>query len=463
MFMDGYRKEKDTLGFIKVPLNKYWGAQTERSRKNFNIGTELIPKEIIYSLGLLKKAAAYINSKFGLLSEKKKNMISLVCNEIIEGKLDNQFPLSVWQTGSGTHTNMNLNEVISNRANTIIGRKLGIENNFIHPNDDVNMSQSSNDIFSTAMYISAYLKIVEKTIPSIKKLLDILYKKSDSFKNIIKVGRTHLMDATPITLGQEFSGYASQIEHGLKFMKKTLDYLSELPIGGTAVGTGLNTPKGYDKEMVNYVCKYTNFPFKIAKNKFESISSHNSIVEAHSSLKQIAISLIKISNDIRFLSSGPRCGIGEIFIPENEPGSSIMPGKINPTQCESLIMVCMQIMGNDLSISIAGSSGNYELNVCKPLIIYKFLNSAELLSDACNSFSSLCVEGIKPNKKRIKELLEKSLMLVTALNPHIGYEKSTKIAKFAYSNGISLKKAAIHLGYLTKNEFEKIVNPSKMI
>ncbi|WP_341663778.1 class II fumarate hydratase [Blattabacterium cuenoti] len=459
-----YRIEKDTLGVVKVPFNKYWGAQTERSRNNFKIGPEAsMPIEIIHAFGFLKKAAAHVNFEFGILSKKKKDMISLVCDEIINEKLNDQFPLVIWQTGSGTHTNMNINEVISNRTHVLMGKKLGMPPSFIHPNDDVNMSQSSNDTFSTAMHIASYQKLVKKTIPSIQKLRNTLEEKSKLFHNIIKIGRTHLMDATPITLGQEFSGYVSQIDHGLNAIKKTLDHLSELAIGGTAVGTGLNAPKGYDRKITEYICKLTGFPFKVAQNKFEAISSHDAIVESHSALKQIAVSLIKISNDIRFLSSGPRSGIGEIHIPENEPGSSIMPGKVNPTQCESIIMVCTQIIGNDMAISMAGSSGNYELNVSKPLMAYNFLQSSQLLSDACISFSSFCVMGIKPNYKRIKEFLDTSLMLVTALNTHIGYEKSAEIAKSAYENNSTLKKEAIRLGYLTVEEFEKFVNPSKMV
>lgn len=459
-----YRVEKDTLGVVKVPVNKYWGAQTERSRKNFKIGPEAsMPVEIIHAFGFLKKAAAHANFELGILSKKKKDIISLVCDEIIEQKLNDQFPLVIWQTGSGTHTNMNINEVISNRAHVLMGEELGSSQSFIHPNDDVNMSQSSNDAFSTAMHIASYQKLVTKTIPSIQKLKKTLEEKSKLFHNVIKIGRTHLMDATPITLGQEFSGYVSQIDHGLNAIKKTLDHLSELAIGGTAVGTGLNAPKGYDIKTTEYICKYTGFPFKVAKNKFEAISSHDAIVESHNSLKQIAVSLIKISNDIRFLASGPRSGIGEIYIPENEPGSSIMPGKVNPTQCEAIIMVCIQVIGNDMSISIAGSSGNYELNVAKPLIAYNFLQSSQLIADACTSFSSFCVKGIKPNYQRIKEFLDKSLMLVTALNTHIGYEKSAKIAKSAYENNSTLKEEAIRLGYLTVDEFEKLVNPSKMV
>ncbi|AWU40565.1 class II fumarate hydratase [Blattabacterium punctulatus] len=459
-----FRTEKDTLGMVKVPMDKYWGAQTERSRNNFRIGIEgSMPIEIIHSFALLKKAAAYANFEFGILSKKKRDLITLVCEEIIEGKLDDQFPLVIWQTGSGTHTNMNINEVISNRSHVLMGGKLGKSKSFIHPNDDVNMSQSSNDTYSTAMNIASYKKLIEKTIPSIEILRNTLEKKTKLFKNVIKIGRTHLMDAVPITLGQEFSGYVSQIDHGLNSIKKTLDHLSELAIGGTAVGTGLNSPKGYDIKVTDYICKYTGLPFKVANNKFEAIASHDAIVESHASLKQISVSLIKIANDIRFLSSGPRSGIGEIFLPENEPGSSIMPGKINPTQCESLIMVCTQVIGNDLSISIAGASGNYELNVSKPLMAYNFLQSSQLISDACSSFSNLCVKGIIPNYTKIKELLNRSLMLITILNNYIGYEKAAKISKKAYENNSTLKEEAVRLGYLTIDEFDKLVRPDKMI
>nr|WP_185865266.1 class II fumarate hydratase [Blattabacterium cuenoti] len=459
-----YRVEKDILGVVKVPINKYWGAQTERSRKNFKIGPEgSMPIEIIYAFAILKKAAAMTNFNLKKLSKKKQKLISMVCDEIIDGKLDSQFPLVIWQTGSGTQTNMNVNEVISNRSHVLMGYELGSGNCLIHPNDDVNMSQSSNDTFSTAMHIAAFKILKDKTIPSIEFLKKLLKHKSILFKNIVKIGRTHLMDATPITLGQEFSGYASQIKHGLISIKNTLDYLSELSIGGTAVGTGLNAPKGYDIQVIDYIKKYTGIPFRVANNKFELIAAHDAIVESHASIKQIAVSLIKISNDIRLSASGPRSGIGEIYLPENEPGSSIMPGKINPTQCESINMVCTQIIGNDLIISMAGSSGNYELNVCKPLIITKFLESTKLLSDSINSFSSLCVKGIKPNYNRIKELLYNSLMLVTALNPHIGYEKSAEIARSAYINNTTIKEESIRLGYLTDNEFEKLVDPSKMV
>ncbi|AGD98409.1 fumarate hydratase class II [Blattabacterium sp. (Blatta orientalis) str. Tarazona] len=459
-----FRTERDTLGEVQVPVDKYWGAQTERSRNNFKIGLEgSMPMEIIYAFALLKKAAAHANFELGILSKKKRDFISLVCEEILEGKLDDQFPLVIWQTGSGTHSNMNVNEVISNRSKVLMGEKLGKSKSFIHPNDDVNKSQSSNDTYSTVMHMASYKKLVEKTIPSLEKLRSTLEKKSHSFKNVVKIGRTHLMDAVPITLGQEFSGYVSQMNHGLNSIKKTLDHLSELAIGGTAVGTGLNSPEGYDFKVIDYICKYTGLPFKVADNKFESIASHDAIVESHASIKQMAVSLMKISNDIRFLASGPRSGIGEIFIPENEPGSSIMPGKINPTQCEALMMVCTQIIGNDMAISIAGASGNYELNVSKPLMAYNFLQSAQLLSDASISFSNLCVQGITPNHARIQELLERSLMLVTALNTSIGYEKSAKIARCAYVNNTTLKEEAIRLGYLTIEEFDKLVKPDKMI
>ncbi len=458
------RIQKDTIESIKIPINKYWGSQTEKSRKNFKIGVPgSMPIEIIHSFGYLKKASAYSNFRLGKLSKEKKDIISYVCNKIINGKLDDQFPLVVWQTGSGTHTNMNVNEVISNISNIIIKKKFKNKQLFIHPNDDVNMSQSSNDTFSTAMHLSAYKKLIENTIPSIKNLIISLKNKSKLFSNIIKIGRTHLMDAVPITLGQEFSGYAHQIEHGFNCIKNTLNNLSKLPIGGTAVGTGINAPCGYDKIVVEFLKKKTKLPLKITKNKFAYIASHDSIVESHAALKQIAVSLIKISNDIRLLSSGPRAGIGEIYIPENEPGSSIMPGKVNPTQCESIIMVCMQIIGNDVTISMAGSSGNYELNVCKPLMIYNFLQSAQLLSDSCKSFKYLCIDGIRPNYNRIEKFLNRSLMLVTVLNVHIGYEKSAHIAKSAYDNNSTLKEEAIRLGYLNSDEFDRLVDPKKMV
>lgn len=460
-----FRIEKDTMGEVKVPFNKYWGSQTERSRNNFRIGKKnSMPLEIIKSFAYIKKAAAFTNYDLGILSNNKKELITKVCDEILSNKLDDQFPLVIWQTGSGTHTNMNINEVIANRSHIINGGEFKTLNKkILHPNDDVNKSQSSNDTYSTAMNIAAYKKLIEHTIPAIEKLYFSLKEKAESFKDIIKIGRTHLMDATPLTLGQEFSSYVSQISHGLVILKNSLDHLSELAIGGTAVGTGLNTPKKYDIIITNYISKFTNIKFKIAKNKFESISAHDAIVSSHSSLKQICVSIMKITNDIRMLTSGPRCGISEILIPNNEPGSSIMPGKVNPTQCEAISMVCVQVIGNDLTISLAGSLGNFELNTYKPVIISNFIESAQLLGDACNSFSEKCIIGIKPNKKRIDEMLNNSLMLVTVLVPYIGYEKSAEIAKYAYKNNITLKKAAITLGYLTSDQFNSLVSPKNMI
>lgn len=460
-----YRIEKDTIGDVFVPINKYWGAQTERSRKNFKIGKEgSMPLEIIKAFAYVKKAAVYTNYDFGIISKNKKTLISNVCDEILNGQLDDQFPLVIWQTGSGTHSNMNINEVIANRAHVINGGVLGQEQyQLIHPNDDVNKSQSSNDTYPTAMNIAAYKKLIEISIPGIEELNETLKKKATIFNNIIKIGRTHLMDATPLTLGQEFSGYISQLDHGLKIIKNSLYHLSELALGGTAVGTGLNTPKGYDIKVAGYISTFTNLPFKTAKNKFEALAAHDALVSSHAALKQIAVSLMKIANDIRMLSSGPRCGIGEILIPENEPGSSIMPGKINPTQCEAVNMVCTQIIGNDVTISMAGSLGNYELNTFKPVIIYNFLQSAELIGQVCSSFAKNCIAGIKPNLQRIKKFLDNSLMLITALTPYIGYEKSADIAKYAYKNNTTLKEGAIKLGYVTSEEFDTWVCPKKMI
>lgn len=458
-----FRIETDTLGKVKVPYEKYWGAQTERSRSNFKIGPKAsMPSEIVRAFAYLKKAAAYANFDLGLIEEKKRNLISQVCDEILQGYLNDQFPLVVWQTGSGTHSNMNINEVISNRAHVLNGGNLEDGNRTIHPNDDVNKSQSSNDTYPTAMSIAAYKELVYVTLPGLKKLQNSFKKKSEAFKEIVKIGRTHLMDATPLTLGQEFSGYVSQIKQGIKALESSLDHLSEIAIGGTAVGTGLNAPKGYDVKSSIYLSKFTGLPFRPADNKFEALASHEALIRSHSSLKQLSVSLMKISNDIRMLASGPRSGIGEIFIPENEPGSSIMPGKVNPTQCEALCMVCAQVMGNDVTISIANSFGNLELNVFKPVIIYDFLQSARLIGDACTSFSINCVDGIIPNSERIKELLDRSLMLVTALNPKIGYEKSAIIAKSAYKKGTSLKEEAIRLGYLTAEQFDSWVIPEKM-
>ena len=458
-----FRIEKDTLGEVQVPAEKYWGAQTERSRNNFKIGEEgSMPSEIIEAFAYLKKAAAYANCDLGVLPLEKRDLIAQVCDEILSGKLSNQFPLVIWQTGSGTQSNMNINEVISNRAHVLNGGTLG-EKSSIHPNDDVNKSQSSNDTFPTAMHIAAYKKLVEKTFPAVERLRDSLAKKSEDFKDIIKVGRTHLMDATPLTLGQEFSGYAAQLDYGLKALSNTLEHLRELALGGTAVGTGLNAPKNYDTKVAKYISEFTGLPFITAPNKFEALAAHDAIVESHGALKQIAVSLFKIAQDIRMMASGPRSGIGEIFIPENEPGSSIMPGKVNPTQPEAVTMVCAQILGNDTTISFAGTQGHFELNVFKPVMAYNFLQSAELLADACISFDEHCVSGILPNELKIKSLLENSLMLVTALNPHIGYENAAKIAKSAYNNGTSLREEAINSGMLTGEEFDSWVNPKDMI
>ena len=458
-----FRIEKDTMGEVQVPAEKYWGAQTERSRNNFKIGEEgSMPREIIEAFAYLKKAAAYANCDLGVLPLEKRDLIAQVCDEILSGKLSDQFPLVIWQTGSGTQSNMNINEVISNRAHVLNGGTLG-EKSSIHPNDDVNKSQSSNDTFPTAMHIAAYKKLVEKTFPAVERLRDSLAKKSEDFKDIIKVGRTHLMDATPLTLGQEFSGYAAQLDYGLKALSNTLEHLRELALGGTAVGTGLNAPKNYDTKVAKYISEFTGLPFITATNKFEALAAHDAIVESHGALKQIAVSLFKIAQDIRMMASGPRSGIGEIFIPENEPGSSIMPGKVNPTQPEAVTMVCAQILGNDTTISFAGTQGHFELNVFKPVMAYNFLQSAQLLADACISFDEHCVSGILPNELKIKSLLENSLMLVTALNPHIGYENAAKIAKSAYNNGTSLREEAINSGMLTGEEFDSWVNPKDMI
>ena len=458
-----YRIEKDTMGNVKVPYDKYWGPQTERSRNNFKIGTSgSMPLELVYGFAYLKKAAAHTNCELGFLSENKRDLISIVCDEILDGKHDNQFPLVIWQTGSGTQSNMNANEVIANRAHVINGGALEDENKVIHPNDDVNKSQSSNDTFPTGMHIAAYKVIVENTIPAIKQLRDTLEAKSVAFNRVVKIGRTHLMDATPLTLGQEFSGYVSQLNHGLKALDNTLDHLSEIALGGTAVGTGINTPDGYSDLVAQYIADFTELPFISAENKFEALAAHDAIVESHGALKQLAVSINKIANDIRMLASGPRSGIGEIIIPSNEPGSSIMPGKVNPTQCEAITMVCAQVMGNDVAITVGGMQGHYELNVFKPLMAANFLQSARLIGDACISFDKNCAQGIEPNYENLKKNLNNSLMLVTALNTKIGYEKSAKIAKTAHQNGTTLKEESINLGYLTSEEFDEWVCPENM-
>ncbi|WP_080904254.1 class II fumarate hydratase [Parabacteroides sp. Marseille-P3160] len=458
-----YRIERDTMGEVQVPADKYWGAQTERSRNNFKIGPAAsMPKEIIYAFGYLKKAAAYANADLGVLSAEKRDWIATACDEIIAGKLDDQFPLVIWQTGSGTQSNMNVNEVISNRVLVLTGGKLG-EKSPVHPNDDVNKSQSSNDTFPTALHIAAYRKVVEHTLPAVETLQKALADKSEAFKDIVKIGRTHLQDATPLTLGQEFSGYAAQLKYAVEAIRATLGHLSELALGGTAVGTGLNTPKGYDVKVAEYIAKFTGFPFVTAPNKFEALASNDAIVGTHGALNQLAAALFKIAQDIRLLGSGPRSGIGELHLPENEPGSSIMPGKVNPTQNEAVTMVCTQVFGNQTAISFAGANGNYELNVFKPVIAANFLQSAQLLGDAATSFTEHCVVGIEPNRKRIKELVNNSLMLVTALNPHIGYEKAAKIAKAAHKNGTTLREEAVLSGFLTAEQFDAWVKPEDMV
>ena len=459
-----YRIEKDTLGEVKVPAQKLWGAQTERSRSNFKIGESAsMPIELIYGFAYLKKGAAYANHELGVLSVEKRDLIARVCDEILEGRHDDHFPLVVWQTGSGTQSNMNVNEVIANRAHQLAGRKVGEGEKVLQPNDDVNKSQSSNDTFPTAMHIACYKKVVENTLPGLRQLHKSLDKKSIDMADVVKIGRTHLMDATPLTLGQEFSGYASQLEHGIKAIENTLPHLAELALGGTAVGTGLNTLKGYDVLVAKYIAEFTELPFVSAKNKFEALAAHDAIVETHGALKQIAVSLNKIANDIRLLASGPRSGIGEINIPANEPGSSIMPGKVNPTQAEALTMVCAQVIGNDVAITVGGMQGHFELNVFKPLMAANFLQSAQLLGDAARSFDIHCVQGITPNRARIKELLENSLMLVTALNTKIGYYKAAEIANEAHKNGTTLKEEAVRLGYVTAEEFDEWVRPEDMI
>lgn len=458
-----YRIEKDTMGEVKVEAGKYWGAQTERSRNNFKIGTAAsMPLEVIYGFAYLKKAAAHANCELGVLTAEKRDLISMVCDEILAGELDDQFPLVIWQTGSGTQSNMNVNEVIANRAHVLSGSKLGEGKRMIHPNDDVNKSQSSNDTFPTAMHIAGYKMVVETTVPGVEKLHDTLKAKSRKFMDIVKIGRTHLMDATPLTLGQEFSGYASQLNHGLLALHNTLKHLSELALGGTAVGTGINTPAGYAELVAEKITQFTGHPFISAENKFEALASHDAMVETHGALKQLAVSLMKIANDIRLLASGPRCGIGELLLPENEPGSSIMPGKVNPTQTEALTMVCAQVMGNDVAVTIGGATGHFELNVFKPLLIFNLLQSARLLGEACMSFNNNCAVGVIPNLARIRQNLDNSLMLVTALNPRIGYEKAAAIAKAAHKNGTTLREEAVKSGHLTAEEFDSWVDPAKM-
>ena len=459
-----YRIEKDTLGEVKVPSNNLWGAQTERSRNNFKIGQSAsMPIEIIHAFSYLKKAAAIVNHESEILVTEKKDLISLVCDEILDGVHDNQFPLVVWQTGSGTQTNMNVNEVISNRSHQLQGKKLGEGEVFVKPNDDVNKSQSSNDTFPTAISISTYKLIIDRTIPALENLRDEFNNKSSEFKNIIKIGRTHLMDATPLTLGQEFSAYVSQLDHGVKALKESLGHLSELALGGTAVGTGLNTPNGYSKRVASVISDLTKLPFISAPNKFEALAANDAIVKTHGALKGISITLNKIGNDIRFLASGPRSGIGEILLPANEPGSSIMPGKVNPTQCEALTMVCAQVIGNDTSISFGATQGHFQLNVFKPMMASNLIESCKLLADACDSFNKNCLKGIKANKKVIEEKLNNSLMLVTALNPKIGYYKAAEIANKAHENGTSLKEEAIKLGYLSSEQYDEWVKPENMI
>lgn len=460
-----YRIEKDTMGEVKVPSDVYYGAQTQRSIENFKIAQDInrMPHEIIEAFAYLKKAAAITNFDSGILPKDKMELISRVSDEILAGKLDDQFPLVVWQTGSGTQSNMNVNEVIAYRGHVLNGGKLTDKEKALHPNDDVNKSQSSNDTFPTAMHIAAYRILSNLTLPALENLRKTLLQKSKDFMHIVKIGRTHFMDATPLTLGQEFSGYASQLGHGIRAIKNTLDHLSELALGGTAVGTGINTPEGYAENVASTIAELTSLPFKTADNKFESLAAHDAIVETHGALKQVAVSLMKIANDIRMLSSGPRSGIGEIHIPDNEPGSSIMPGKVNPTQCEALTMIAAQVMGNDVAISIGGATGQFELNVFKPVMIYNFLHSARLLGDGCNSFNEKCVKGIEPIEANIKKHVDNSLMLVTALNPKIGYYKAAEIAQKAHKENTTLKEMAVKLGYVTPEQFEEWVNPKDMV
>src|SRR4249920_3730795 len=460
-----YRIEKDTMGEVKVPVDAYYGAQTQRSIDNFQIAHDInkMPKEIIKAFAYLKKAAAITNFEAGVLPKEKSDLIGKVCDEILEGKLDAWFPLVVWQTGSGTQSNMNVNEVVAYRGHVLNGGKLGDKEKYLHPNDDVNKSQSSNDTFPTAMHIAAYKILIETTIPGITKLRNTLDKKAKAFMKVVKIGRTHFMDATPLTVGQEFSGYVSQLNHGLKALKNTLPHLAELALGGTAVGTGINTPENYSENVAAQIAELTGLPFVTAENKFEALAAHDAIVESHGALKTLAVSLMKIANDIRMLSSGPRCGIGELFIPDNEPGSSIMPGKVNPTQCEALTMIAAQVMGNDVAISIGGANGHFELNVFKPMMIYNFLHSARLIGDGCVSFNDKCATGLEPIEKNIREHVNNSLMLVTSLNTKIGYYKAAEIAQKAHKEGTTLKAMAVKLGYVTPQEFDEWVIPGNMV
>ena len=459
-----FRKEKDTMGSVQVPADKYWGAQTERSRNNFKIGSPgSMPIDIIYGFAILKKAAAYTNEELGVLSAEKRDLIAQVCDEIEAGELNEHFPLVAWQTGSGTQSNMNVNEVIANRAHVLQGRVLGEGERTLLPNDDVNKSQSSNDTFPTGMHIAIYKKIVEVTLPGVSQLRDTLAKKAAEFDDVIKIGRTHFMDATPLSLGQEFSGYVAQLNQGIKALENTLPHLAQLALGGTAVGTGINTPKGYAQRVSRYIAQFTGLPFVSAENKFEALAAHDALVETHGALRQLAVSLFKIANDLRIMASGPRSGIGELIIPANEPGSSIMPGKVNPTQCEALTMVCAQVMGNDTAVAFAGTQGHFELNVYKPVMALNVLESAQLIGDACVSFDSNCAQGIVPNTDKVDKLLKNSLMLVTALNPKIGYYKAAEIANLAHQNKLTLKEAALQTGYLTEVEFDEWVQPKNMI
>ncbi|HEY0060221.1 MAG TPA: class II fumarate hydratase [Flavisolibacter sp.] len=460
-----YRIEKDTMGEVQVPADAIYGAQTQRSIDNFKIAQDInrMPKEIIKAFAYLKKAAALTNMEAGILPHEKADLIGKACDEILEGKLDASFPLVVWQTGSGTQSNMNVNEVIAYRAHVLNGGSLGDKEKVLHPNDDVNKSQSSNDTFPTAMHIAAYKMLVEVTIPGVERLREVLAQKSKDFMHVVKIGRTHFMDATPLTVGQEFSGYVSQLDHGLRAIRNTLPHLSELALGGTAVGTGINTPEGYSENVARHIAALTGLPFITAENKFEALAAHDALVESHGALKTIAVSLMKIANDIRMLSSGPRSGIGELYIPDNEPGSSIMPGKVNPTQSEALTMIAAQVMGNDVAIGVGGSMGHFELNVFKPMMIYNFLHSARLIGDGCVSFTERCATGIEPIEANIKKHVDNSLMLVTALNTKIGYYKSAEIAQKAHKEGTTLKEMSVKLGYVTAEEFDLLVDPSKMV